>query len=317
MRTLADLGEFGLIDRIAARTGRPRSSAVVIGIGDDAAVLRTRPNEDTVVSTDACVEDVHFAWSSHSPVLVGRRALVANLSDLAAMGARPLGFTCALAAPPTLPLRRFDGVLDGLLRAADAHGCPLVGGNLTRSARTHLTIAVIGAVARGRALRRDALRPGDHLFVTGALGLSALDLLRARARGGRVRHVPTPRLAAGRALARLTGRRACIDLSDGLAGDLAHLAESSGVGVEIDAARLPLPRGFARACARLGREPIELAVSGGEDYELLFGLPAHRGRAPKAATLARRLGVTVTEIGRATRTPGVRGLPVAAGFRHW
>jgi len=315
MRTLADLGEFGLIDRIAARVGAARAPGVVLGIGDDAAILRTRPREDTVVSTDAFVEDVHFTWSLHAPAVVGRRALVANLSDLAAMGARPIAFTCAMSAPPSLPLRRFDGVLDGLLRAADEYGCPLVGGNLTRGAAVHLAIAVIGAIGRGRALRRDALRPGDRLFVTGALGRSALDWLRAEKRGRGVRHVAVPRLAAGRALARMRVRCACIDLSDGLAGDVLHLAEASGVGVEIDARALPWPKGFARGCAALGRDPVDLAASGGEDYELLFGLPPRAGLTE--AVLSRRLGVAVTEIGRATRSPGVRGLGGARAFRHW
>jgi len=314
MRTLADLGEFGLIERIAARTGGVVSKDVVLGIGDDAAILRPGPREDVVVSSDACVEGVHFTWSLHAPATIGRRALVANLSDLAAMGARPLGFTCAMAAPPGLALRRFDGVLDGMLRVASDHGCPLIGGNLTRAKRTHLTITVVGGVARGRALRRDALRPGDRLFVTGELGRSSLALLTARRRGGRMTHVATPRLAAGRALGRMRGRCACIDLSDGLAGDLAHLAEASGVGALIDAGRLPVPRNFERACRALGRDPVALATAGGEDYELLFGLP---DRAPGATALSRRLGVTVTEIGRATRTRGLRGLPDVASFAHW
>jgi len=317
MRTVADLGEFGLIDRIAARVGPARPPGVVLGIGDDAAVLRPRSGEDVVLSTDASVEGVHFDWARQAPADVGRRALVANLSDLAAMGARPLGFTCALAAPGTLPLRRFDGLLAGLLETAAAHGCPLVGGNVARAPQTSLSIAVVGATRRGRALRRDALRAGDRLFVTGALGGAALAWLRAGRQGGRVRGVAVPRLEAGRALARVRGRCACIDLSDGLAGDLGHLVRASGVGAEIDAARLPMPRGFARACARLGRDPVELAAAGGEDYELLFGLPARTAARLGAAGLARRLGVAVTEVGSVTRTPGVRGLPEAVSWRHW
>ena len=316
MRTIAELGEFGLIDRIRGRAGSRRASGVVIGIGDDAAVLRARGGEDVVLSTDACVEGVHFDWSIQTARAVGRRALVANLSDLAAMGARPLGFTCAMSAPPSLPLRRFDDLLGGMLEEASAHGCPLVGGNLTRSRQLQISIAVVGAVRRGHALRRDALRPGDRLFVTGDLGRGVLDRLRAQAGRRRARHVPAPRIEAGRALARMRACRVCIDISDGLAGDALHLAEASGVGLEIDASRLPLPRGYARACAALGRDPVALAASGGEDYELLFAL---RPGAPGAseAALARRLGVTVTEIGSATRTPGLRGLPVEAGWRHW
>ena len=136
---LRDLGEFGLIDRIeraARRLGAPRS--VVIGIGDDAAVLRPGPREDVVVTTDALIENVHFRWRSDGPGIVGRRALVACLSDLAAMGARPLGFTWGLAAPPATPVRRLDGLLAGMLREAREHGCPLVGGNVSVGRETSL-----------------------------------------------------------------------------------------------------------------------------------------------------------------------------------
>ena len=315
MRTVGDLGEFGLIDRIARRAGRGVGGGVVLGIGDDAAVVRARAGEDTVVSADASVEGVHFTWEMFPAKVVGQRALVANLSDLAAMGARPLGFTCAVSAPASLPLRTFDGLLDGLVAAAREHGCPLVGGNLAKARQTHVTIGVVGAVARGRALRRDALRPGDRVFVTGTLGGAALALLEGKRAGKLVRKVATPRLAAGRALARMRGRRACIDVSDGLVGDLGHLAKASGVGIEVDPSRVPMPRGFERACRRVGRDPLALAVSGGEDYELVFGLPG--GRGPGEGALSRRLGVTVTEIGSVTRTPGVRGLPAGKAYRHW
>ena len=313
MRTLADLGEFGLIERIRERAGSPSSRDVVLGIGDDAAILRPRAGEDSVVSTDACVEGVHFDWSIQSGRSIGRRALIANLSDLAAMGARPVGFTCAMAAPPSLALRRFDAVLKGLLEEAQAWSCPLVGGNLTRASRLHMAITVFGAVPRGRALRRAGLAPGDRIFLTGHLGSSALDRLRAIKGGGSLRHIPVPRLEAGRALGRMKGRRACIDLSDGLGGDLGHLARASGVGVEVDPATLPRTRSFTEGCRRLGFDPLELAVSGGEDYELLFGLDSRLS----AAALSRRLNALVTEIGVATRNPGVRGLPTESAWRHW
>ncbi|MCH2185570.1 thiamine-phosphate kinase, partial [Myxococcota bacterium] len=242
MRTLADLGEFGLIDRIRERAGASSSRDVVLGIGDDAAILRPQAGEDSVVSTDASVEGVHFDWSIQSGRSIGRRALIANLSDLAAMGARPVGFTCALAAPPSLALHRFDSVLKGLLEEAQTWSCPLVGGNLTRASRLHLAITVFGAVPRGRALRRAGLAPGDRIFVTGHLGLSTLDRLRATKGVGTLRYVPVPRLEAGRALGRLKGRRACLDVSDGLTGDLVHLARASGVGIEVDPDTLPRTR---------------------------------------------------------------------------
>ncbi len=341
---LRDLGEFGLIERIERAASRSRAArrpgavsrasaarkprGLVVGIGDDAAVLRPPAGEDWVVTTDAFVEGVHFRWQTQSARCVGRRALVANLSDLAAMGARPLGFTLALAAPPELELRSFDGLLAGLLEEAETHGCPLVGGNLSRARETSLAIAAQGSVLRGRALLRDRARPGDRIFVTGTLGASALETARAAAGRGKVRGVPTPRLRAGRALTALAGVGACIDISDGLLVDLDHVLDRSGCAAELELARVPRPPRFDAACRRLGVDPIRLATRGGEDYELLFtfrGRPAARARAnapgPRgearstAAVLSRRLGVAVTEIGSVVARGARR--PRSAGWRHF
>jgi thiamine-monophosphate kinase len=310
---LRDLGEFGLIERIeraARKTGRARG--VALGIGDDAAVLRPPPGEDWVVTTDALVEGVHFRWQTQSARGIGRRALVASLSDLAAMGARPLGFVAALAAPPSLELRVLDGLLAGLLQEARTHRCPLVGGNVSRARQTSIAITAQGSVERGRALLRSAARPGDRIFVTGTLGGAALEVARAAAGRGRVRRVPVPRLRAGRALARSAGIGACIDVSDGLLADLDHLLERSGCSAELDCARAPRPPRFDSACRRLGLDPIELATTGGEDYELLFTV---RPAGPSGAQLRRRLGVAVTEIGRAVKRRAQARRP--GGWRHF
>jgi thiamine-monophosphate kinase len=307
---LADLGEFGLISRIERAAAKlPRSPAVVLGIGDDAAVLRPRSGEDLVVTTDSLVEDVHFRWRNQSARTVGRRALAVNLSDLAAMGARPLGFTVALAAPPELAVRSLDGIVAGLLHEAREHACPLVGGNVSRGGETSLGVTAIGAVERGRALSRRGARAGDRIFVTGTLGAPALEL----ARGGRVRRVPKPRLRAGRALTRLAGVGGCIDVSDGLEADLAHLLENTDLAPELEPARLPLPPRFRSACKRLGLDPEQLARTGGEDYELLFTL---RPSGPGAAALSRRLGVRVSQIGRLVRAGRARPAR-QGGWRHF
>ena len=316
-RALSDLGEGRLIARIARAAQRLDQGGVVLGIGDDAAILRLREGEDLVASTDASVENVHFRFSYQSPVHVGRRALLANLSDLAAMGARPLGFSLALSAPGSLELTRFDGLFRGLLKEAEAHRCPLVGGNLARASQPSLVIHVYGAVPRGRALRRDALRSGDRLFVTGALGAAGLARAVAEHTGRPMRQLPTARLSAGRALLGLAGRGACIDLSDGLLTDLAHLLRGRGLGAEVHADRLPLPRGFARGCHELGLDPLKLALSGGEDYELLFSLRPGAARQLTLARLARRLGAPVSEIGTVSRGKGIRGVPSAASFLHY
>ena len=314
---LRDVGEFALIERIAraARLRAGARSGVVLGIGDDAAVLRLGRGEDLAVSTDALVEGVHFRWSGESPDRIGRRAMAAALSDLAAMGARPLGVTVALAAPGDLALARFDGLTRGLLAAARRFAAPLVGGNLARARKTSLTLTALGALPRGRMLRRAAARQGDAIFVTGTLGAAALAVA-AQRRGRRRTQVPEPRLAAGRALAGLAGIGACIDVSDGLLADLGHVLAASGVGASLDVHRLPRPRGFAAACRRLSLDPLRLALAGGEDYELLFTV---RRGGPARSVLRRCLGVPITEIGRITRGRGVRGVPatVRAGWTHF
>jgi thiamine-monophosphate kinase len=306
---VSDLGEFGLIARIErAAAHSARAPHVRVGIGDDAAVLRTRAGEETVVSTDAFVEDVHFRWRTTSARTVGRRAAVAALSDLAAMGARPTGVTFALALPPTLPLARFDGLVHGLLEEATTYACPLVGGNVTRARETQLVLTAFGAVRRGRALLRRA-RVGDRVCVTGTLGGSALQTARAERGLGRVRRVAVPRVAAGQALARLPAVHGCIDVSDGLLADLAHLLGPDR-HLELDPRSVPRPRGLAAACRRLDLDPDALVLTGGEDYELLFAVGA---RGPTAAALGRRLGVPVSELGRVRRGPPAPG---PGGWRH-
>jgi thiamine-monophosphate kinase len=308
---LRDLGEFELIERIQRLAAEVQGKDVVFGIGDDAALLRPRRGEDLVVTSDAMVEGTHFRWDGETPRILGRRALAANLSDLAAMGSRPIGFTFALAAPPSLELRRVTEVARGMLDLAGSFACPLVGGNVTRARETSINITALGAVARGRVLMRSGARVGDRILVTGKLGISALE--RAR---GRIRTVPTPRVAEGRALARIASVTACIDISDGLLADLEHLLEASDVGGEIDAGRVPTPRGFEAACRRLRRNPLRLALGGGEDYELLF---TASGNTPSSKALERRLGIAVTEIGRITerglQIHGAAGAP--RGWRHF
>lgn len=310
---MRDVGEFGLIDRIDRAASRfPTGRGVVLGIGDDAAVLRPRPGEDVVVTTDALVENVHFRWDSASPRVIGRRAMVASLSDLAAMGSRPLGSVIALVAPPSLEMRQIDGLVAGILREARAHACPLVGGNVSRGRQTSLTTTALGACRRGGELRRTGARLGDRILVTGTLGGAALELVRAQRGLGEIRLVATPRLRAGQVLSRLPGVGACIDVSDGFEADLGHLLSPWGLAAALDPAALPLPRGFRPACQRLGLDPLDLARRGGEDYELLFTL---RPGSPSLRSLARRLGVRVSEVGRVVSGRSRASPP--RGWRHF
>ncbi|MEM9176567.1 MAG: thiamine-phosphate kinase [Myxococcota bacterium] len=319
-KTLADVGEGALIERIARRAGRTPGRDWALRIGDDAAILRPRAGDELVFSTDAFVEGSHFRFGRESSRTIGRRAMVANLSDLAAMGTEPVGALLSLAAPRKAALSDFDGIVAGVLDEAARFACPLVGGNLTHARSWSLDLTVIGRVPRARALRRRGARPGDALFVTGTLGGATLARLRADARGGALRRVARPRLNVGRALVRLPGVRACIDLSDGLATDLAHLLRPDALGAEIERDLLPRPRGFDRGCASLGLDADRVIAGGGEDYELLFafrpGRSGSAGTRPIAA-LARRLGIPITRIGRITSEKGIRGLPRPERGHHF
>jgi len=315
-KRLSDLGELALIERIARRAGRSPGGRWSLGIGDDAALLRGRAGEELVFSTDTLVEDVHFRFEREGPRLVGRRALAVNLSDLAAMGAAPVGVLLGLCAPADMSVSTFDALIAGVAFEAKRFRCPLVGGNLSRAEKCSLTLTVIGSVSQGHALRRTGLVEGDILFVTGVLGLAALRRLTADRSKRRLRHVPEPRIEAGRRLARLREARACIDLSDGLASDLGQLLRPARVAAEIDVAALPSAPGFTRACHRLGLDPLALQTTAGEDYELLFGLaPGRLADDPKG--LSRQLGVRVSRIGRVVAGRGIRGLPSAAVRHHF
>jgi len=315
-RKLTDLGESALIDRIARRAGRGQGRDWVLGIGDDAAILSTRGDEELVFSTDAQVEGVHFRFGRETPRTIGRRALAVSLSDLAAMGATPVGTLLNLSAPPGAPVSVFDAVIAGFVDEARRFDCPLVGGNLSRASEWSLDVTVIGRCRKGKALRRRGLASGDGLYVTGTLGAAALARLKADQSGTKLVRVPTPRIQAGKALARLSGTRACIDISDGLATDLAHLLVADRMGAEIDSTTLPRPRGFDRGCRALGLDPLEVLCGGGEDYELLFAFRSERNRV-SVATLSRRLGVSVHRIGRITSEKGIRGLPPVDTDHHF
>ena len=295
---LRDRGERALVEAI--RRLVPRGPGVVLGVGDDAAVLAPI-GAPLLVTTDAMVEGVHFRSRWLSPRELGRRAFEVSASDVAAMGGRVLAAVLALAAPPMLPVASLRAIVAGVRDGARRAGGTLVGGNLASAGELSLTVTVVGAVHDGPVTRAGA-RPGDRLFVTGSLGGAAFglrSLLAARtiaaAAVGRWKR-PRARLSAGAALARRGVAAAMIDLSDGLLIDTDRLCAASGVGARIDAGRLPL----ARALRHLApAEARRVAVGGGEDYELLFAVRPNRLAALRAVRAA--LGCAVTEIGEVVR----------------
>ena len=308
------MGEFELLAQLRKRLP-PVGPRVKLGSGDDAAV--TVPGGATATSVDAIVDGIHFRRGEAVPQLIGRKALAAAFSDLAAMGAEAGEAYVVLGAPPDLAEPEFEALLDGLLALAAETGTTLAGGDLTRAPALTLAVTVVGHAASADDLvLRSGARPGDLLVVTGELGGAAAgrlllqrpelaDALAERtAERLRARQIdPIPRLRSGRALA-AAGATAMIDLSDGLAGDAAHLAEASGVALQIEAGSLPLAKGVAEIAAAIGRDPIELAASGGEDYELLAALPPER-LDDASQCIADEAEATLTPIGEVARGEGV------------
>jgi thiamine-monophosphate kinase len=292
-------GEFELIDRLTA--GLRLGTGTILGPGDDCAILAPTKRPQ-LLTIDSMVEEVHFRPEWGPPEKLGAKALAVNLSDIAAMGGRPTAFVVNLAVREGLDRRFFDRLYAGLRTLAAQSKTDLVGGNITRSNRLAITVALMGEAPRA-PLRRDAARAGDEIFVTGTLGDSAAGLRilsgRLDARGWARRFLverylnPTARIAAGQAVARIRPAPAATDISDGLLQDLGHILERSRVGAAIDADAIPVSDAYR---AVMGEE-LSLALGGGEDYELLFCLrPGH-----DEARLARLLGLGVRRIGRIVR----------------
>ncbi len=323
------MGEFELLAKLRDRLPAP-GPQVRLGSGDDAAV--TVPGGATATSVDAIVDGVHFRREQTELEAIGHKALATALSDLAAMGAEAGEAYVVLGVPPDLGEDECLRLLDGMVALATQTGTTVAGGDITRAPALSLAVTVVGhAGAAEQLIGRSGAVAGDTLVLSGELGGAAagLALLERPALGAnlapetverlRARQLePWPRLRVGRALAQ-AGATALIDLSDGLGADAGHIATQSGVGLRIDAASLPLALGVAEVAAASGRDPIELAAGGGEDYELLAALPADRLAAASAAVGAAAesaltpIGEVVAGSGVELRLPG-GGCLETAGF---
>jgi thiamine-monophosphate kinase len=303
---------------------------VVVGPGDDAAVVEPERGSLEVLTTDVQVESVHFDRRFVTPDAIGHRSLAVNLSDLAAMGARPRAALLSLVLPDALDVAVVDGIVDGMLALAARHRVAIVGGNISRSPGPLVVdVTATGTVRRRRVLTRAGARPGDGVYVTGTIG-DALVGLKSLQRGGsenvaeqQLRYLrPEPRVRIGVALAGHRAASACMDLSDGLADGVRQIAEASRVGITLEGDAVPMSDAARRWFHAEERDAVAAAVEGGDDYELLFTVRrAHEGR---LRAVRRAAGaVPITRIGVVTREPqllmktagGERPLP--EGFEHF
>ena len=298
-----DPGELALLEGIRRRAAGSTRTALRLGIGDDCALLRVKPGEEIAITTDLSIAGRHFRLDCHPPEAVGHRTLARGLSDLAAMGARPIAAFLSLGLPRDLVVKEgrkpswADRFFDGFLALAAEYKTPLAGGDLAESPIAAADIVLVGAVPPGKALLRSGARSGDLLYVTGSLGGSAAGFEHLRRNPVKDRKAahrgdisdplaphlwPQPRIPQGLWLMRRQLATAAIDLSDGLSTDLEHICMESGTSAEITAELLPISAGAS----------LEQALHGGEDYELLFAAR------PGARVPARISGVPVTRIGR-------------------
>jgi thiamine-monophosphate kinase len=311
------LSEFDLIKQYFQRPHRP--ARATLGIGDDCALITPTPGMQTAISSDMLVAGRHF-FAGEDPVRLGHKALAVNLSDLAAMGARPVAFTLALALPAA-DREWLAGFSQGLFALADAFNIELIGGDTTKGP-LNICLTVFGELRPGQALRRSAARPGDDIWISGTLGdarlalagyrlelQQPLDAAGLQAAAARL-HTPVPRVELGALLAEQGIAHAAIDISDGLVGDLGHILTLSGVGATLDVDALPAGAVLATRETALRRA---YAAAGGDDYELCFTAPA----AARAAILAAAASVAtpVTRVGAIDAQAGLRlvdaqGLPL-------
>jgi thiamine-monophosphate kinase len=326
-------GEFDFLERVRrrARAEGARRYGLTNGIGDDAAVVEQLTGRETVITTDLLVEDIDFRRAGISPYLLGHKALAVSLSDIAAMGARPLYALLSIGIPRDVWTSNFvDEFYEGFFALADRYNVALAGGDISRTPdKIVIDSIVLGEVETGRAVLRSKALPGDHIFVTGTLGGAAAGLrllergARLQKRRSRTREEweieqlllcqlrPEARVRWGALLGAERLATAMIDLSDGLSSDLTHLCRQSRVGALLDAARRPLNPSVAHVCGRRALDPLALALHGGEDFELLFTIRPHDLR-----RLPRRVdGVPATYIGDVTRRAGQ--IRITEGQREW
>ena len=335
--TMGKVGEFGFIEKIRSAM-QAKNPSVVLGIGDDAAIFKPTKGHEMVFTTDMLVEGRHFDFKWITPWQLGAKTMAVNVSDCAAMGAKPTAAVVSLGVPANFPVKDLEAFYDGLKGWGEQFGAQVVGGDTVGSDKFVVNVALVGEVEAGKALRRSGAKAGDALFVTGTLGDSAAGLHCLQHPSNKKdaekhseahlikRHLtPVPRFTVGRTLSGKKMATSAIDISDGLSSEVHHLCEESGVGAEIHEEALPISPYLAHYCGENGLNPLDFALHGGEDYELLFTVPLTR-ISEAVQKLPGETGVAVKSIGR--MVPKVKGITLitkkggrvplpAKGFDHF
>jgi thiamine-monophosphate kinase len=327
---LREIGEFGLIDRIR-KWMTATDPALLQGIGDDVAVIEMH-GKVLLATTDILIENIHFDRSWTDPFRLGKKALMVNLSDIAAMGGIPKYFLISLGLPKNLSLSFISSFYRGLKEGSKRFQVDLIGGDTSLSQKIVINICLLGEGKKGDLLFRKGAKVGNDLFVSGTLGDAALGLkilqkkeFMGRPKGLIEKHLsPCPRIELGQAIARHRLATAMIDVSDGLLIDTTHLLEESGVGARIWEDRIPLSRSYRKWTPSFSKDPYQIALTGGEDYELLFTASPEERK--KISGLARSLKIPVTWIGEILpqkkgfhimRRDGKEYSPARMGFEHF
>lgn len=306
---LKEIGEFGLINWIRGKMP-PRDPDITAGIGDDAAVMIPPKGSICLVTTDILIEDIHFRMDYTDPLRLGKKALSINLSDIAAMGGIPQYFLLSLGIPPHISFRWLEEFFNGIQHVADRYDLSLIGGDTSLARKLTINVTLLGRGKPREIIYRKGANAGDQIMVTGTLGNAGLGLRILKIHKGDLKvssqnkelteliekHLsPTPRITEGRLIAENHLASAMIDISDGLLADLGHILEESHVGARIWISQIPLSEAYRRMAAHYTSNDIDLAISGGEDYELLLTAPSKKGE--KLTALFGQSGLQITRIG--------------------
>jgi thiamine-monophosphate kinase len=325
---VGDIGEFGLIRRISDLLNKEgiRSERVTLGIGDDTASFLPRPGYELLVTCDCMVEGRHFLAGRISPVDLGRRAMALNISDIGAMGGKPLYALISLGLKGEIFVEDVEEMYRGFLLELNPFGASVIGGNLTKSGNgMFIDITLIGEVEQGKGVRRSGARPGDIILITGYPGQSAAglqlllhspdDLKMLEHPLVKIYNTPSHRAQLGEAIGKAGCATAMIDTSDGFLGDLGHICEESGVGAELFKEKLPLSEDLREAALRLRRDPYDFVLGDSDDYELVI-TSRPQDVATVRSVVARCCSIPLTEVGKITDVAGQIVLLLPDGERR-